>query len=62
MSTCGYALSCQTLNAAASQDPIIDKAYPMLKAPGLVLGRGGRWNGLIGGEILHACDYRNEGK
>jgi hypothetical protein len=29
---------------------------------GLVLGRGGRWNGLTSDEILSAHNYRNEGK
>jgi hypothetical protein len=30
--------------------------------PGLITGRGGRWNGLTGGEILSTHDYHNEGK
>jgi hypothetical protein len=57
------------LNITASQDPGLGKAYPVLKAPeqsdcmpGLILGQGVRQNGLIGGEILPAHDYCNEGK
>jgi hypothetical protein len=30
--------------------------------PGPILGQGGRWNGYISGEILHAHVYRNEKK
>jgi hypothetical protein len=63
---CGHVLSCQAVNAAASRDPGVGKAYPILKTPewsdgmsGLVSGRGGRRAERTGGEILPAHDYRN---
>jgi hypothetical protein len=66
---CGKVLSRQALNVAAFQDPSASIAYLVLKAlgrsdwmPGLISGRRGRRNELIGGEIMHAHDYRKEGK
>jgi hypothetical protein len=69
MGTCGHVLSCQTLNATASQDPDVSRTYPVPKGPGQsdwmpgpISGKEQRWNRLTGGEILPADDYRNEGK
>jgi hypothetical protein len=36
VSACGHILSCQVVNVAASRDPGVGKAYPILKTP--------RWN------------------
>jgi hypothetical protein len=65
----GHILSCQAGNVTASRDLNVGKTYPILKTPrwsdwmhGPVPGRGGRQAGQIGGEILPAHDYHNEGK
>jgi hypothetical protein len=67
--SCGHVLSCQVINAAASEDPDAGRAYPELKGPGRIdlmpgpiVGQGGRRNGQIGGEILPAHGYRKQGK
>jgi hypothetical protein len=61
---CGHVLSCQALNAIASRGPGSVGAYPVLKAPGRVLSRGGgglRQNRLIGGKIMLIHGYRDGG-
>jgi hypothetical protein len=69
MGSCSRVPSRHALNAAASGDPGIGSAYSLSKAPGQndwtpgpVLGREERWNGQIGGEILHVHNYRKEEK
>jgi hypothetical protein len=64
---CGHVLLCQILNIIASRGPDSGGAYSVLKAPrhscwkaGHVIGRGVRWAGLTGGEILSAHGYRDE--
>jgi hypothetical protein len=53
-----YALSCQTVNAAASryrEAPELGEADGSPRASRA--GRGKRWRRLTGGEILFAYDY-----
>jgi hypothetical protein len=57
VSACGHILSCQVVNVAASRDPGVGKAYPILKAPGWNdwmpdPSRVGKGGGLLSSSVL----------